>query len=110
MLDTISAVSRAILKPAYWFGIPNSDLQTLKSVKINSARYRRMTIHALVPQCALFVLSYSECKIVKIFQGFIPGPQWGGLTAPPKLPSCTTVFLFAMLIEKPAPPQKNCWI
>ena len=27
------------------------------------------------------VLSYSEHKIAKNFQGFTPGPQWGGLTA-----------------------------
>ena len=30
------------------------------------------------------VLSYSECKIAKNFQGFAPGPHWGGLTAPPQ--------------------------
>ena len=33
-----------------------------------------MTIHALVSQCTLSVLSYSKCKIAKIFQGFTPGP------------------------------------
>ena len=27
-----------------------------------------MTVHALVPKCALSVLSYSECEIVKKFQ------------------------------------------
>ena len=32
------------------------------------------------------VLSYSECKIAKNFQGFAPGPHWGGLTAPPQTP------------------------
>ena len=31
----VSAVSRAILKLVYQFGIPNSDPQTLKSVKID---------------------------------------------------------------------------
>ena len=31
----VSAVSRAILKPIYRFGISNTDPQTLKSVKIN---------------------------------------------------------------------------
>ena len=44
-----SAVSCAILKPVYRFGIPNSDPQTLKSVKINSSKNRQMTVHALVP-------------------------------------------------------------
>ena len=42
-----------------------------------------MIFHALVPQCALSVLSYSECKIAKIFRGFAPRAQWGELTAPP---------------------------
>ena len=68
-----------------------------------------MTVHALVPQCALSVLSYSECKIAKIIRGFAPGPHWRGLTAPPpppRLPWCTTVFLLATLVEKPANPQK----
>ena len=32
MCLTISAESRATLKPVYWFGIPNSDPQTLKRV------------------------------------------------------------------------------
>ena len=68
-----NAVSRAILKPVYWFGIPNSDPQNLKSVKINLSKNRQMTVHGLVPQCTLSVLSYSECKIAKIFQGFAPG-------------------------------------
>ena len=35
-----SAISRAILKPVYRFGIPNSDPQTLKKVKINSSKNR----------------------------------------------------------------------
>ena len=61
-----------------------------------------MTDHALVPQRALSlsVLSYSECKIGKIFQGFTPGPHWRGLSAPPpppRLPSCTVVFLLGTL-------------
>ena len=42
-----SVVSRAILKPVYRFGIPNSDPQTLKSVKINSSKNRQMTVHAM---------------------------------------------------------------
>ena len=57
-----SALSRAILKPVYRFGIPESDPQTLKSVKINSSKNRQMTVHARVLQCALSLLSYSECK------------------------------------------------
>ena len=55
------------------------------------------------------VLSYSECKIAKIFWGFALGPHWRWLTVPPRLPSCTTVFLLATLMEKLGPP-KNWWI
>lgn len=71
-----------------------------------------MTVHGLVPQCALSVLSFSECKIAKIFQGFTPEPLWGRYTAPSSisaftasLASCTTLFLLATLVEKPAPPK-----
>ena len=45
----------------------------------------------------------------KNFWGFALGPHWGWLTVPPRLPSCTTVFLLATLMEKPGPP-KNWWI
>ena len=42
-----------------------------------------MTVHALVLQSHdSNVLSYSECKIAKIFWGFAPGSQ-GGLKAYP---------------------------
>ena len=55
------------------------------------------------------VLSHSERKIAKLFRAFTPGPHWGGLTMPPKLSSCTMVFFYDRLIEKPAP-QKICWL
>ena len=48
----ISAISRAILKPVYWFGIPNSRPPNSQKLKINSSKNRQMTVHALVPQCA----------------------------------------------------------
>ena len=51
-----SAVSRAILKPVYQFGIPNSDPSSLESVKFNSSKNWQMAVHALVSQCALSVL------------------------------------------------------
>ena len=68
-----------------------------------------MAIHALAPQCALSVLSYSEYKIAKMFQGFSPGYHWGGLTAPRRPASCTTGFVLAMLVEKRTFP-KNWYI
>ena len=52
------------------------------------------------------VLSYSDCKIAKIFWGFVHGPCWWGLTVPSRLPSCTMVFLRATLVKKWAPPKK----
>ena len=69
-LSIFSAISWAILKLVHRFGILNSDPQTLKSLKINSSKNRQMTIHALVPQCALSILSYSECKLAKTVQQF----------------------------------------
>ena len=64
-----------------------------------------MTVHALVPQCALSVMSFSKWKIAKISQGCAHGPHWRGLTvpSPSRLNSCIMVSLLAMLIEKPAP-------
>ena len=50
--------------------------------KNNSSKYRQITVSAQVPQYDLSVLRYSECKIAKIFRGFVPGSHWGGLTAP----------------------------
>ena len=59
-----------------------------------------MTVHALVLQSHdSNVLSYSECKIAKIFWGFAPGSQ-GGLKAypPPPLrfPSSTKLLDIAL--------------
>ena len=51
-----NAVYKAILKPVYWFGIPNSGSETLKSVKVKLSKNRQITVHALVPQSALSVL------------------------------------------------------
>ena len=74
-----------------------------------------MTVHALVLQSHdSNVLSYSECKIAKIFWGFAPGSQ-GGLKAyppppPPKIPqqhkiagysTVTTLFATNGLLETP---------
>ena len=53
------------------------------------------------------ILSYSE--VSKIFQGFAPEPHREGLTALPRLPSCTVVFLLTTLAKNwtPPPPQKK---
>ena len=75
-----SAVSRAILKPVYQFGIPSSDPQTLKSADF----WCNVSHCSLSQNHESDVLSYSECKIAKIFRVFAPGPHWGSLTAPPE--------------------------
>ena len=77
-----SAVSRAILKPVYRFGIPNSNTQTLKSVDFWCKLSSTFPVAEPRERC----LSYSERKIAKNFQGFATGPHWGGLTAPPQTP------------------------
>ena len=51
------------------------------------------------------ILSYSE--VSKIFQGFAPEPHREGLTALPRLPSCTVVFLLTTLAKKLDPPPKK---
>ena len=66
-----------------------------------------MTVHTLVPRYALSGLCYSECKTAKVFRGFTPGPQWGKLTVPPQLPSCTTDFLLATLVPASLPSKKK---
>ena len=55
------------------------------------------------------VLSYSECKIVKIFRNSILHATGEDLQRQPRFPRCLTVFHLATFVEKP-PPKKNCWI
>ena len=55
-----------------------------------------MTVHALVPQCALSVLSCSECKIAKIFWGFAPEPRRDGLQHP-QTPQLQSGFFSSLL-------------
>ena len=53
-----------------------------------------MAVHALISQCALSVLSYSECKITRTFRAFAHGPHWGGPTASPLQTPCHTTKNF----------------
>ena len=46
-----------------------------------------MTVHTVVPQCVLSVLSYSEQKMDKTFWGIAPGPNWRQFTMPPEFPA-----------------------
>ena len=51
-------------------------------------------------------LSYSDCKIAKIFQGLIPGPRWGGLTAPPPDSLAAQKFFSSLRSSKNRNPPK----
>ena len=68
-----------------WYTGLRSQTQTLKCSKV-------LISGVTFCQCSLLqsqesnVLSYSECKIAKNFQGFAPGPLWGGLTVLPQTP------------------------
>ena len=55
------------------------------------------------------VLSYLECKIAKNFQGFTPGPHWGGLTVSPQTPQLHNSFSSHYARWKTGTP-KNYWI
>ena len=95
MFIVSSAISRAILKSVYQSGIPNSDTQTVKSVKNNSSKNRQLTFHTLVPQ---HVEPQEGCfELLRIqnrqnFPGLCPWTPLGrAYSAPSRLSSCTTV-------------------
>ena len=52
------------------------------------------------------VLSYSECKTAKNFQGFAPGPHWGGLTVLPQTPRLHNSFSPRYACQKTSTPKK----
>ena len=79
----LNTVSRAILNTVYRFRIPNSDPK-LSKVLISGVSFRH---HSSSQGHESDVLSYSECKLAKIFQGF-------AYSAP----------------QTPQAPPKNCWI
>ena len=98
MLDIkISAVSRAILKPVYQFGIPNSDPP---NYQINLSKNRKLTLHTLVPQCVEPQEGCFELLRMQNSQNFLGLCSW----TPLRLLSCKTVFL-AMLVKKTVPPK-----
>ena len=68
-----------------------SQTQTPKRSKvlISGVSFRQ---HSLSQNQQSNVLSYSECKIAKNFQGFAPGPNCGGVTAPPDSPTAQRIF------------------
>ena len=81
------------MKAAYRSGIPNSDPQTLKSVKINSSKNRQLTFHTLVPQCVEPQEGCFELLRMQNRQNFPGLCFWSPLgradSAPSRLLSCT---------------------
>ena len=101
-----SAVSRAILKPAYRFGIPNSTPQTLKSVdfwcKLSS------TFFLAEPRERCFELFRTQNS--QKFPGFRPWTPLGrAYSAAPDSPAAQR-FFSSLRSSKNRHPQKNCWI
>ena len=90
-VPNVSAVSRAILNPAYRLGIPNSVPQTLKRVDVWSKLSSPFVVAEPRERC----FEQLRMQNSQNFPGLCP---WA-----PCLPRCTTVFLLATLVEKPVP-------
>ena len=97
-----STISRAILKPLQQFVIPNSDLQTLKSVDF----WCKLLSCLLLQSHDSDVLSYSDCKIAKIFWGFAMDPAGYDLQCPPDSPAAQRFFSMLHLLKN-GHPLKN---
>ena len=78
----IRAISSAILKLVYRFGIPNSNPQTLKSVDF----WCKLSSMFLVTEPREQCFELFRMQNTQNFQGFTPGLHWGGLTVPPQTP------------------------
>ena len=107
------------LKNFFWLGftpVPYPELFWGQYTSLGSQTQTPLISGVSFHHCLLsqghnsYLLSYSECKITNIFQGFAPERHWGGLTALP-LDSPTTQWFFSSLcLLKNQHPQKNCWI
>ena len=88
-----------------WYTGLGSQIQTPKRSKvlISGVSFRQ---RSLLQSQKRDVLSYSERKIAKNFQGFAPGPHWGGLTAPPQTPPLHNGFSPRYARRKTGTPKK----
>ena len=102
---TISAVSRAILKLVYWFEIPNSNPQMLKSVDFWCNLLSMFLVAEPRKQCfELFRMQNSQK-----FPGFCPWTPLGrAYSAASDSPAAQRLFSLLHSLKKLAPP-KNCW-
>ena len=88
-----------------WYTGLGSQTQTPKCSKvlISGVSFHQ---HSLSQSQEGNVLSYSEHKIAKNFQGFTPVPHWGGLTAVPQTPRLHSGFSPHYTCQKTGTPQK----
>ena len=97
-----TAVSRAILNPVYQFGIPNSDLQTPKSVDFWC---KLLSLFGFAePQERCFELFRMQNN--QNFPGLCPLTPLGRAYSTPRLPSCTRVFSLLCSSKNWHPPKK----
>ena len=81
--DITSSIYRAMLKPVYRFGIPNSDPRTLKNANL---------IHLKIDKSSLFVVTEPRERCFALFrmqnnQTFLVFHPWTPLGAPPPPPA-----------------------
>ena len=81
--DITSSIYRAMLKPVYRFGIPNSDPRTLKNANL---------IHLKIDKSSLFVVTEPRERCFALFrmqnnQTFLVFHPWTPLGAPPPPPT-----------------------
>ena len=91
--NPVSATSRAILKPVYWFEIPNSDPQTLKSVDF--------WCKLLPPLLSLFRMKNSQN-----FLGLCPLTPLGRAYSAPQTTQLYNCFLTSVARRKTDTPKK----
>ena len=85
---------------------PKLKPQTIKSDDLWCKLSSTILVTEPREQCFELFKTQNRQKITRV----LPlDPTGEGLQRCPRLPSCSTVFLLTMLVEKPAP-TKNCWI
>ena len=100
--QTCSAISRAILKLVYWFGNPNWDPQTLKSVDFWCKLLLPFVAAEPQEQCSeLFRMQNSQN-----FPGFCPWTPLGSAYSAPKAPQLHNGFSPCYTCWKTSTPKK----
>ena len=101
--NMFSAKSRAILKPVYQSGIPNTNPQMLESV----AFWCKLSSTFLVAEPRERCFELFRMQNSQKFPGFFtPGPHWGGLTVLPQTPQLHNGFSPCYTRRKSGTPKK----